>query len=627
MAVQPWELVQEPAPRPQLELVPAPPRGGRTLPALLFVVLLIGTIGFPAMNASTAPPSGAISWHPRPLPLSQISAIDPVTPLNGTNQPRSREPAGGILFVSCTNLWTALPDGSHRRKLIEFPGVSSPTFSPDGRTIAFVGPGAEGQSLYMVGGDGSGLTEIGPFSHQGDPVGARIANLTWSQRGDKLAFALLDPFYDLRAEGSTLWMLDLSEGEFERIASGSPTPAFLGGRVAYSEIDPSRGRGAGFTATGARGGSMTRRLSTPGDDLSFGSIAQIFSNSWRTRHGAAVLRRTTDGELELAVKPSAWTYRIFGKYRAPSPYEYSTTGHISFSQETRRVVVDLVDPKGDRAMGILDLSSDDWTVIDYAWNGVATPAPTTSGRLAEWRAEQLGHDFFGSWNRRSDRSAAALLLGHRDRKLIRGGGGYLMGDPTKIERGWSIPAALYVRKDRKYRFQNARLDLTRTKDGRVEADVTATSDDAPLETVADAKTFLSEILDGDPAFVWPTYLPEGTRLNERWPVDAYRWGSSMVATVHLTVPHVEGESYDRTINVAYGDVSFSLGCGGENNPEESEVGEEPGLYDHVGQGPGGTRQILWPATMDQRDLASYSVYGEGPREMLQRVAESMAAQR
>ena len=97
----------------------------------------------------------------------------------------------------------------------------------------------------------------------------------------------------------------------------------------------------------------------------------------------------------------------------------------------------------------------------------------------------------------------------------------------------------------------------------------------------------------------------------------------MTATAHLVLPRIEGQRQRKSLNIAFGDVSFSLGCGGENDPEEQAIGEVPGLFDHIGRGDWATRQVLWPATMDAPDTGFYSIYGELPRATLLRIAESM----
>lgn len=631
MAVQQWELETDLiTPAPRLELVPAPPRGGRVVPALMLVTLLIGVLAYPAVRSAGQPGPEVIYETPRALPASQIAALDDVAGGGGAMRPTSTEPLGGMLFVSCTNLWTALPDGSHPRKLLAFPGISSPAFSPDARTIALVGPGEDGPALYLVAADGSQLTSLGQLETSGIPIAARVSNLSWSPRADKLAFSLVDPAYNPWGEGSTVWTLDLTTGSFTRVGQGSPSPSFVDTGVVWASSSSKRAdtHGSQFITKGRRARHSARTLSTFGDDITAATMPGAFSDAWSTRHGAVVLRTSADGATELVAKSNVWDRKERAAYEAPSPYRFLRTGRVSVAQDGSRAIVDLVDPKGDRSMGLLNLASGDWTVRDYAWSGIATPAPTVSGPLGAQRATRLAGDYFGSHRRGGDYTAAALLVGDDDDALLDGGrGGHILGTPARTDSGWSVPATLYARSDGRYRFQHARFELTRTDDGRLEGTATAISPEYPLETIEDAKRFLSEMVGEEMAFVWPTYLPAGVTLDDKWPVDAYSYGGSTTATIHLKLPREETDKFRRSMSIAYGDVGFGLGCGGEIDPQETQVGGRPAMFDQTGEGPQHTRQILWPGTLDERDVGIYSVYGQLPETEIHRIAESMEAQR
>ncbi len=60
-------------------------------------------------------------------------------------------------------------------------------------------------------------------------------------------------------------------------------------------------------------------------------------------------------------------------------------------------------------------------------------------------------------------------------------------------------------------------------------------------------------------------------------------------------------------------------------PVHSRVGGEPALFDRLGPGLEGTKQVLWPATLQHRDTGFFSVYGELLVSELERVAASMGA--
>ena len=625
MAVQPWELAPETTydRRPLLELVPAPRRGGRVIPALVFVVLLIGAIGYPTIRAATAPGPAPLRWSPRPASLAMVDSLDPLRPITGGTRPTSREPLGGVLFVRCTNIWTALPDGSHARKLIEFPGISTATFSPDARTVAFVAPRSGVQRLFMVGADGAGLIDIGRFQSDGDPIRAQVTNLVLSPRGDRLSFALVDTAHDPWTGGSTIWTLHGATGGFERIGAGWPSPALVDGRVAYAAwVTRKDEQGPSFAGLGPARYS-SKSLSSPTPDLAFGVVPTSLSDSWRTRHGAVVLRDDGFGTLELAVKRNSWQKRVVATYSAPPPHSFFEQGRISVSQDSRYATIDLIDPGGERDLGILDLRSGEWKVLDYAWSGSASPAPTATGPVGARRIALLAGDLFGTWGSRGPDLAGMLLADDPDDLIEGARGGYAAGPPQKTDTGWLVSGTIYRRLEGRYRYQNVIARFTRTEDGRLEAQATPTSKPRPLETIADAKRFVADVI-GDERFAWPSYIPEDAKLNPRWPVDAYSWDGTMTVTTHLVLPRIEGQRQRKSVNISFGDVSFSLGCGGENSPEEQAIGAAPGLFDRIGKGDWATRQVLWPATMEAPDTGFYSVHGEMPRATLVRIAESMS---
>jgi Tol biopolymer transport system component len=115
------------------------------------------------------------------------------------------------------NLYTMRPNGRGRHRLTSFPGIeTSPAWSPDGKSIAFVGtldsvnPAdcATGFveircvfAIYTVQADGTGLKRISPTdSFDRDP--------SWSPDGKRIAFSSREPnhrygfIYTINADGS-----------------------------------------------------------------------------------------------------------------------------------------------------------------------------------------------------------------------------------------------------------------------------------------------------------------------------------------------------------------------------------------------------------------------------------------
>jgi Tol biopolymer transport system component len=93
-------------------------------------------------------------------------------------------------------IWLIRPDGSKAHRLTDmYPGQAwGPTWSPDGRRIAFVGQrhGAAGTGIWVVNVDGSGTTTITNNTNDNDPA--------WSPDGRRIAF--------VRGDSERLYVMD-----------------------------------------------------------------------------------------------------------------------------------------------------------------------------------------------------------------------------------------------------------------------------------------------------------------------------------------------------------------------------------------------------------------------------------
>src|SRR4029077_9376531 len=97
-------------------------------------------------------------------------------------------------------------------------------WSPDGRTIAFVGDGADGRSAWVVGADGSALRRVlPPSTHDAD-----YTSVAWSPDSRRLAYT---------RTGSDL-MHDLFTVD---VATGSETLVADGGEVFWPRYSPDGG--------------------------------------------------------------------------------------------------------------------------------------------------------------------------------------------------------------------------------------------------------------------------------------------------------------------------------------------------------------------------------------------------
>jgi TolB protein len=106
-----------------------------------------------------------------------------------------------------TNIWVMTADGRRQRRLTEnyedeLAFEESPSWSPDGRRVAFVrsevADGADG--IYVVGADGRGLARISR---------AAATSLAWSPSGSTIAY--------VHESGRYVGLLDVSKGRARRL--------------------------------------------------------------------------------------------------------------------------------------------------------------------------------------------------------------------------------------------------------------------------------------------------------------------------------------------------------------------------------------------------------------------------
>jgi Tol biopolymer transport system component len=121
-------------------------------------------------------------------------------------------------------IWIAAADGSAPRQLTRGPGKwqCSPSWSPDGRTVAFESLGADGRwSVWRIGIEDGEMREV--TTHEGDHNAP-----TWSRDGQWLYFS------SDRGNGRDIWRVRTSGSRPERVTqdgSGVIATETLDGRV------------------------------------------------------------------------------------------------------------------------------------------------------------------------------------------------------------------------------------------------------------------------------------------------------------------------------------------------------------------------------------------------------------
>lgn len=596
MAAPAWHLEVTTRPHTGLRV-----KNVRGIVAICVLAVLASTTLAGSISPSTAEKT---AWTPRSLPGASIDKLDSFSVLPRSSRPRSSEPLGGIVFVRCTRLWSALPDGSSPSRVLEMDDISSPTFSPDAQTIAFL---RHGREIWMASADGRHVKRVGTLQTEGHAIeGAVATSLTWSPDGRHLAFALMSPGHDMWAGGGSIWKLDIRQGNIIKQGSGWPAPTWRRKQIVFSSWDGEHGA---LLETGHD--RDDRKLSREGVPYS-----AAFNNGswWSLWDRGTVVLKEVDAELVLGYRGYASQRRDRLVIRAPSGFGFTEHSRPALSQDIGRIAVDMIGHTGNAAAGIYDLRTQEWTILDYAWDPTTSPAPTIVGPLGSRRAVGAANDLLRSAPRRT-RQAQLLSDGAIPRGLFpnKGWGNYMIRAPRRAADGWLVPASVHGPWKEAYGYRDLDI-LVAKRQGRLTAKVSSATPIVPITTVTEAAGYLRHVL---PHMDIPTPVgyPEGASLDPRYPVSAYASPTFTHATIRLHLP--DGGRHD-FLTFGYGDVSFSVGCGSANDIEEEEVDGGPALSGRSGT----IKQVLWPATRKAQDDATYTVFGTLPRDRLVELARA-----
>lgn len=570
-------------------------RAGPALLPLLGLLMLASAVAVPlALTLPSAGTGTAEAVTPLRVPAGSIEQLDPPAFVPDDGYPRSPDPVAGLAFVRCTNLWIARPDGTGEHRVLAMPGISSPTFSPDARTVAFFADGASGQELWVAAADGSRVLRLGVLTSGGVALAARATNLTWSPDGRWLAFAIRSEGHDPWADGSAIWRLDLIGRDFERLGTGWPAPFWSDGELIAARLH--RRDGVLFHSFGKRG-STARRLSSDLTDLSASIAPGWWVEPWEK--DVAVVRRIAGGSLSLWYRERP----LRRDRRLPAPpagYSIEETARPTVA-EGAPVAITLTGPDGDRDIGIVDPQTGTWTILDYAWEPAWSPAPPAVGPIERQAAAAAAFDLLGTLGRDPER-AGILLAEALDPGLLVDDFGFGFGTPVERKRAWAVPANIYGRSEGE--LVATRLTVrVREVQGRLTAQPVGVAPFRPIRTIDEAVAFLDESLTAE--VIPPAGLPAGTRLAMD-PLDVWSWGGRTTAELRLSVPTGGGSE---TLTVSYGDGGF--GC---VMPRPIMVGNTPGIATRY--------QVGWPAGRNDWS-APFGVEGQFRKGLLLGVAEAM----
>lgn len=192
----------------------------------------------PEIAALMSPTAGKIAY------ASSIGSLDVDTP--------------GISVINVINA-----DGTGLTRLTsEMENGAFPTWSPDGRQIAFISVKDSNVGIYVINADGSGLKYLTETHGHAEP-----RPLSWSPDGQQIAFSDYgdwgidsnESIYVINADGSDpTWLIDEGPGGI------SPTWSPVGKRIAFTCW---YGDNTDICVINADGTGLTRLTDNPANDL------------------------------------------------------------------------------------------------------------------------------------------------------------------------------------------------------------------------------------------------------------------------------------------------------------------------------------------------------------------------
>jgi TolB protein len=282
---------------------------------------------------------------------------------------------GLIAWVNFGGMWVAEPDGSDERLLVDREGPEgNPSWSPDGRLLAFTAPDPEPApnglmdrtAIFVVAADGSGLrklTDAQPGEYPGPPV--------WSPDGSRIAY--------------TTFVGDLVDGaiwEVNADGTGQQLVIELGYPVGLSWSP--NGQMLLFDGLGPDGDTQVFSF-----ELNRGRLLQLTAEPGLDRHAAW----SPDGSSI-----------IFASDRAGSPQLFIMEADGSnvrefVSRPGRTSVGPVFSPDGSR-LAFTSSQGDGTQVVVVNADGSGWRSLADGGSLPQWSPDgrQIGYYFHGTMN-------------------------------------------------------------------------------------------------------------------------------------------------------------------------------------------------------------------------------------
>ncbi len=181
-----------------------------------------------------------------------------------------------LAYVS-SGIWIQRRDGSGAKQLTKEASDSDPAWAPDGKRLVFVRQVGPRPRLFVVGSDGSGLTNLTPT------IDLNVDDPEWSPDGSQIAFNDTFDVYTINADGSGLRSLTGGAPGRPHAPSWSPD----GSRIAYGALD-------GLWVVPAAGGAPQRLAG----GFIPGRVDEIWEVSWSPDGSQIVFVADTGGAFQ-----------------------------------------------------------------------------------------------------------------------------------------------------------------------------------------------------------------------------------------------------------------------------------------------------------------------------------------
>lgn len=230
-------------------------------------------------------------------PMSSTLQVK-VTVHEGTSMSVGVSPDGRTLAIDLQgSIWTLPAQGGEAKRITDvFNDARQPTWSPDGKWIAFFGYRDGGYDLWAVAPDGTGQHQLtwGPFDDR-EPM--------WSHDGTRIAFSS-DRGNPLGSDYN-IWILDVASGEARQLTHAPSEDYMPTWSPDDKEIAFASTRDSGQSVWSADVGTGTERkvLTASGrvDAPSWGPAGQIVYHVVNAGRGAAGTRDTSQYETDRTI--------------------------------------------------------------------------------------------------------------------------------------------------------------------------------------------------------------------------------------------------------------------------------------------------------------------------------------